>query len=114
MSEIDLFVSSTGNFTLILVLVCSVPVVSHLRCAGAHAQPLTHRVRIDFAGSEGSEGMKVDNIKPQKIVIVSPVGHGVIVQERSLTMELDEKFANHLPALGKAPTVFAQEQAVSI
>ena len=37
MSEIDLFVSSTGNFTLILVLVCSMPMVSHLRCAGAHA-----------------------------------------------------------------------------
>ena len=50
---------------------------------------MTRRVRIDFAGSEGSEGMKVDNIKPQKIVFVSPAGHGVIVQERHLPMELD-------------------------
>ena len=33
--------------------------------------------------------MKVDDIKPQKIVFVSPVGHGVIVQERRLPMELN-------------------------
>ena len=47
--------------------------------------------------------MKVDNIKPQKIVIVSPVGHGVIVQERRLPMELDEKLANHLLHSGRRP-----------
>ena len=30
----------------------------------------------DRLSSEGFEGTEVDNIKPQKIVIVSPVGHG--------------------------------------
>ena len=35
--------------------------------------------------------MKVDDM--------SPVKHGVFVQERRLPMELDEKVAKHLPAL---------------
>ena len=34
---------------------------------------------IDLGGSEGSEGMSFSNIKPQTIVFVFPVGHGVIV-----------------------------------
>ena len=34
---------------------------------------------IDLAGSQGLEGMKVDTVKPQKIVFVFPLGHGVIV-----------------------------------
>ena len=34
---------------------------------------------IDLAGSQGLEGMKVDTVKPQKIVFVFPIGHGVIV-----------------------------------
>ena len=34
---------------------------------------------IDLAGSQGLEGMKVDTVKPQKIVFVFPLGHGAIV-----------------------------------
>ena len=34
---------------------------------------------IDLAGSQGLEGMKVDTVKPQKIVFVFPIGHGVVV-----------------------------------
>ena len=35
--------------------------------------------KIVFAGLEGLEGLKVDNIKPQKDRFVLPVGYGVIV-----------------------------------
>ena len=34
---------------------------------------------VDLAGSEGFEGTEVDHIKPQKIVLVSPVGQSVIM-----------------------------------
>ena len=34
---------------------------------------------IDLAGSQGLEGMKVDTVKPQKIVFVFTLIHGVIV-----------------------------------
>ena len=84
MFEIDIFVSSTGNF--------NISIFDHMKKLKNNA--LVGNTghfdnEIDLAGWEGLEGMKVDNIKPQKIVIVSPVGHGEIMlasglQERRL------------------------------
>ena len=37
------------------------------------------RVEPDFAGSEGLEGRKAVNIKPQVDLLTFPVGHAVIV-----------------------------------
>ena len=57
------------------------------------------RVRIDMAGLESMERMKVDNIKPVDH-FVFPAGHGVLLlasdlQEQCplLTKELDQKAA---------------------
>ena len=71
MSEPDIFASSTCDFNISTV---------------DHMKKLTNNAFVgntghvdNLAGSEGLEGMKVDNIKPQKIVVVSPVGHSVIM-----------------------------------
>ena len=37
---------------------------------------------VDVAGSDGFEGTELDHIKPKKIVLVSPVGHSVIMMRR--------------------------------
>ena len=68
MSEIDIFVSSAGNFNFSTV---------------DHVKKLTNNTfvgntghfdnDIDFAGSEGLEGMKVDIFKPKKILSSSPL-----------------------------------------
>merc|ERR1712013_680301 len=73
-SEIDIFVSATGNFDIITL---------------AHMKKMKNNAivgnighfdnEIDMAGLEGLEGMKVDNIKPQVDRFVFPDGHGVIV-----------------------------------
>ena len=43
---------------------------------------------VDLACSEGFEATEVDHIKPQKIVIVSPVGHGVICCITPLALQI--------------------------
>ena len=52
MSEIDIFVSSTGNFNIITL--------DHVKMNIALARNTGH--------FDNQDGMKVDNIKPQKIV----------------------------------------------
>ena len=83
---------------LVLVLVCSLPNVTLIAVVSVMSDTslFPHRVistshmkmmknsalvgntghfgnKIDFAGSEGLEGMKVANTKPQKIVSSSPL-----------------------------------------
>ena len=74
MSEIDIFVCPTCIITL------------------DHMNKLKYNTfvgntghfdnEVDMAGSEGFEGTEVDHIKPKKIVLVSPVGHSVIMMRR--------------------------------
>ena len=74
MSEIDIFVTPTAIITF------------------DHMKKLKNKTfigntghccnEVDLAGSEGFEGTEVDHIKLQKIVIVSPVGHSVIMMRR--------------------------------
>merc|ERR1712064_48411 len=73
-SEIDIFVSSTGNFNIITL--------DHMKKMKNNA--IVGNIghfdnEIDMAGLEGLEGMKVDNVKPQVDRFVFPDGHGVIV-----------------------------------
>ena len=64
---------------------------------------------FDFAGLEVLEGLKVDNIKPQKIISSSSWSR---YTKRCLPKELDEKVAKwHFLALGPELTVFTREQA---
>merc|ERR1719405_455052 len=72
--EIDIFVSSTGNYQIITL---------------AHMKKMKNNAiignighfdnEIDMAGLEGFPGIKVENIKPQVDRFVFPDGHGVIV-----------------------------------
>jgi len=73
-SEIDIFVSSTGNFDIITL--------DHMKKMKNNA--IVGNIghfdnEIDMAGLEKMEGMKVENIKPQVDRFVFPDGHGVIV-----------------------------------
>merc|ERR1712091_316870 len=72
--EIDIFTSATGNFNIITL---------------AHMKKMKNNAivgnighfdnEIDMAGLENTEGIKVENIKPQVDRFVFPDGHGVIV-----------------------------------
>jgi len=73
-SEIDIFVSSTGNFNIITV--------DHMKKMKNNA--IVGNIghfdnEIDMAGLEGFPGIKCENIKPQVDRFVFPDGHGVIV-----------------------------------
>jgi len=73
-SEIDIFVSATGNFNIITV--------EHMKKMKNNA--IVGNIghfdnEIDMAGLEAFPGIKVDNIKPQVDRFVFPDGHGVIV-----------------------------------
>merc|ERR1719284_2393007 len=73
-SEIDIFVFSTGNFNIITL--------DHMKKMKNNA--IVGNIghfdnEIDMAGLEGLEGMEVDNIKPQVDRFVFPDGHGVIL-----------------------------------
>ena len=72
-SQIDTFASSTGDFNII-----TLDHMKKLEKLLSLRTPDT-LTTIDLAGSQGLEGMKVDTVKPQKIVFVFPIGHGVIV-----------------------------------
>merc|ERR1719263_1129585 len=72
--EIDIFVSSTGNYNIIRL--------EHM--AKMKNNAIVGNIghfdnEIDMAGLEGAEGVKVINIKPQVDRFVFPDGHGVIV-----------------------------------
>jgi adenosylhomocysteinase len=72
--EIDIFVSSTGNYKIITL--------DHMKCMknDAIVGNIGHfDNEIDMAGLEGFPGIKVENIKPQVDRFVFPDGHGVIV-----------------------------------
>jgi adenosylhomocysteinase len=72
--EIDIFTSATGNFNIITF--------EHMKKMKNNA--IVGNIghfdnEIDMAGLEKSEGIKVENIKPQVDRFVFPDGHGVIV-----------------------------------
>merc|ERR1719475_35351 len=72
--EIDIFVTTTGNFNIITV--------EHMKKMKNNA--IVGNIghfdnEIDMAGLEGLEGIKVENIKPQVDRFVFPDGHGVII-----------------------------------
>merc|ERR1712050_743294 len=72
--EMDIFVTTTGNFNIISV--------QHMKLMKNNA--IVGNIghfdnEIDMAGLESSEGIKVENIKPQVDRFVFPDGHGVIV-----------------------------------
>merc|ERR1712170_297209 len=72
--EIDIFVSATGNFNIITV--------DHMKKMKNNA--IVGNIghfdnEIDMAGLEGTEGIKVENIKPQVDRYVFPNGNGIIM-----------------------------------
>merc|ERR1712057_98487 len=72
--EIDIFVSTTGNFNIITC--------EHMKKMKNNA--IVGNIghfdnEIDMEGLEGFAGIKVENIKPQVDRFVFPDGHGVIV-----------------------------------
>merc|ERR1719161_2853047 len=72
--EIDIFVTTTGNFNIITV--------EHMKKMKNNA--IVGNIghfdnEIDMAGLEGLAGIKVDNIKPQVDRFVFPNGTGIIV-----------------------------------
>merc|ERR1712206_34180 len=72
--EIDIFTSATGNFNIITI--------EHMKKMKNNA--IVGNIghfdnEIDMAGLENTEGIKVENIKPQVDRFVFPDGHGVIV-----------------------------------
>merc|ERR1711901_13021 len=72
--EIDIFVSTTGNFNIITL--------EHMKKMKNNA--IVGNIghfdnEIDMAGLEGFAGIKVENIKPQVDRFVFPYGHGIIV-----------------------------------
>merc|ERR1719169_102732 len=72
--EIDIFVSTTGNFNIITI--------DHMKKMKNNA--IVGNIghfdnEIDMAGLEGFKGIKVDNIKPQVDRFIFPDGHGIIV-----------------------------------
>merc|ERR1711904_682905 len=72
--EIDIFVSSTGNYKIITL--------DHMKKMKNNA--IVGNIghfdnEIDMAGLEKMEGMKVENIKPQVDRFEFPDGHGIFV-----------------------------------
>merc|ERR1711967_164279 len=72
--EIDIFVTTTGNFNIITL--------EHMKKMKNNA--IVGNIghfdnEIDMAGLEGMAGIKVENIKPQVDRFVFPDGHGIIV-----------------------------------
>merc|ERR1712151_130463 len=72
--EMDIFVTTTGNFKIITV--------EHIKMMKNNA--IVGNIghfdnEIDMAGLEGLAGIQVENIKPQVDRFVFPDGHGVIV-----------------------------------
>merc|ERR1712146_74942 len=131
--EIDIFVTTTGNFNIITL--------EHMKQMKNNA--IVGNIghfdnEIDMAGLEAMPGVKVENIKPQVDRFVFPNGSGIIVLASGrllnlgcatghpftdaakkykndvylLPKNLDEKVARlHLPSLGAQLTQLSKEQA---
>ena len=67
MPKIDIFASSTGEFNII-----TLDHMKMLKNVLSLETPDT-LITIDLAGSQGLEGMRIDTVKPQKIVFVFPL-----------------------------------------
>merc|ERR1712146_151411 len=72
--EMDIFVTTTGNFNIITL--------EHMKKMKNNA--IVGNIghfdnEIDMAGLESFPGIKVENIKPQVVRFVFPDGHGIIV-----------------------------------
>merc|ERR1719484_413500 len=72
--EIDIFVTTTGNFDII-----TVDMMRKMKNNAIVGNIGHFDNEIDMAGLEGAEGMKIENIKPQVDRFVFPSGNGVIV-----------------------------------
>merc|ERR1712228_1140386 len=72
--EIDIFVTTTGNFNII-----TVDMMKKMKNNAIVGNIDHFDNEIDMAGLEGMSGIKVENIKPQVDRFVFPDGHGIIV-----------------------------------
>merc|ERR1712025_1359206 len=72
--EIDIFVTTTGNFNII-----TVDMMKKMKNNAIVGNIGHFDNEIDMAGLEGSEGVKIENIKPQVDKFVFPNGNGIIV-----------------------------------
>jgi len=72
--EIDIFVTTTGNFEII-----SLKDMKRMKNNAIVGNIGHFDNEIDMAGLEGFSGIKVENIKPQVDRFVFPDGHGIIV-----------------------------------
>merc|ERR1712070_1288029 len=72
--DMDIFVTTTGNFNII-----TVDMMKKMKNNAIVGNIGHFDNEIDMAGLEGTEGIKVENIKPQVDRYVFPNGNGVIV-----------------------------------
>merc|ERR1712147_88464 len=72
--EIDIFVTTTGNFNII-----TLDMMKKMKNNAIVGNIGHFDNEIDMAGLEGTEGIKVENIKPQVDRFVFPNGTGVII-----------------------------------
>merc|ERR1712183_652791 len=72
--EIDIFVTTTGNFNII-----TVDMMKKMKNNAIVGNIGHFDNEIDMAGLEGSEGVKIENIKPQVDKFVFPNGSGIIL-----------------------------------
>merc|ERR1711972_682394 len=72
--EIDIFVTTTGNFNII-----TLDMMKKMKNNAIVGNIGHFDNEIDMAGLEGAEGIKIENIKPQVDRYVFPNGNGVIV-----------------------------------
>merc|ERR1711920_538035 len=72
--EIDIFVTTTGNFNII-----TVEMMKKMKNNAIVGNIGHFDNEIDMAGLEGTQGIKIENIKPQVDRYVFPNGNGVIV-----------------------------------
>merc|ERR1712039_844263 len=72
--EIDIFVTTTGNFNII-----TLDMMKKMKNNAIVGNIGHFDNEIDMAGLEGAEGIKIENIKPQVDRFVFPSGNGIIV-----------------------------------
>merc|ERR1712193_89758 len=72
--EIDIFVTTTGNFNII-----TLDMMKKMKNNAIVGNIGHFDNEIDMAGLEGMSGIKVENIKPQVDRFEFPDGHGIIV-----------------------------------
>merc|ERR1712056_91904 len=72
--EIDIFVTTTGNFNII-----TLDMMKKMKNNAIVGNIGHFDNEIDMAGLEGADGIKIENIKPQVDRFVFPSGNGIIV-----------------------------------